>query len=256
MGGARLDGGALGLSDATAPASKTVSSLRTERKGGIWVLSFSRPPMNAVELGVVTDLNHALAAADESSDCAAIVITGDPPAFSAGIDFKVVPAYDLATRQQMIRLVNRGVRRLYGMPKPTVAAINGHALGGGLVCALACDFRVAASGNYRLGLTEVSAGIPFPAVPMEVVRAELDPGCARYLTLSGAVFGPNDAVAAKLLDATCAPDRLLDVAVARAESAARLPSFATVKRQLKGAILERLDRILDDDSDPMLREWI
>jgi enoyl-CoA hydratase len=108
-----------------------------------------------------------------------VVVTGDPPAFSAGIDYKAVPSYDAATRREMVGLVNRSFLKLYGLSRPTVAAINGHALGGGLVLALACDFRLAAEGSYQLGLTEIAAGIPFPAAPMVVVQSELDRKAAR-----------------------------------------------------------------------------
>jgi enoyl-CoA hydratase len=187
--------------------------------------------------------------------CRALVVTGDGPAFCAGIDVKVVPRYDAGTRRDMVREVNRAIGRLYGLPKPTVAAVNGHALGAGLVLVLACDFRLGTDGSYQLGLPEITAGIPFPAAPMLVVRSELPQNVARSLTLTGVSFGPRDGPAAAFLDEVVPPDRLLEAAIARARSASELRAFATVKRQLKAEALRRIEEIVDGEADPMLREW-
>jgi enoyl-CoA hydratase len=230
--------------------------IRTEDHGGIWVLSFARPPVNAIDLSLIDAFYNSIRSAADSDSCRAVVITGDPPAFSAGVDVKLVPRYDDAMRAEMIRGINRTIHQLYRLPKPTVAAINGHALGGGLVVALGCDFRFAAEGAYLMGLTEITAGIPFPAVPMAVVQAELDRNPARYLTLSGVTFGPTDPLAATFLDGTCGPQQLMDVAIARAKAAAELPVYAKVKHQLKAAAFDWTDRIVKDDNDPMLRDWL
>jgi enoyl-CoA hydratase len=223
---------------------------------GVWLLSVARPPVNAIDLALVTEIDERLAEAEDSPACRAAVLTGSSAAFSAGIDVKVVPAYDAATRAEMIRAVNRMVLRLYGLPKPTVAAINGHALGGGLVVALACDFRFAAAGSYQLGLTEVTAGIPFPAAPMIVVRSELDPGTARMLTLSGAVFGPADPLAARFVDRLLPHERLIEEAIQHAAQAASGPAYPAVKRQLKADALNEIARIVERDDDPLLRSWL
>jgi enoyl-CoA hydratase len=223
---------------------------------GVWLLSVARPPVNAIDLALVNELDERLAEAEGSPACRAAVLTGSSSAFSAGIDVKVVPTYDAATRAEMIRAVNRMVLRIYGLPKPTVAAINGHALGGGLVVALACDFRFAAEGSYQLGLTEVTAGIPFPAAPMIVVRSELDPGTARTLTLSGAVFGPADPPAARFIDRLLPRERLVAEAIQHAAQAASAPAYAAVKRQLRADALKEIARIVERDEDPLLRSWL
>jgi enoyl-CoA hydratase len=237
-------------------AADSGTVIRTTEQDGVWIVSFARPPMNAIDLSVIVALGACVQEAADSASCRAMVVTGDPPAFSAGIDVKAVPAYDAATRAEMIRCINRCILQFYGLPKPTVAAINGHALGAGLVLALACDFRLAAAGSYRLGLTEVTAGIPFPAAPLLVVQAELDHDVARRLTLSGAVFGPEDSVATTFLDDVAPADQLVPRAIDRATTAARASAYAAVKRQLKAAALERIARVVEADADPLLAGWI
>jgi enoyl-CoA hydratase len=233
-----------------------MSFIRTVDNGGIWVLHFARPPVNAIDLDLITALYEGLCKAADTSDCRGIVITGDPPAFSAGVDFKVVPQYDTQKRQEMIRSINRSIQILYGLPKPTVAAINGHALGGGLVAAIACDFRFAAEGSYQLGLIEITAGIPFPAVPMVVVKSELDRNTARSLTLSGSTFDPGSTPATKFIDQIYPPEKLIEIAINRAEASSKLRAYGKVKRQLKAEALNSIEKIVKEENDPMLHEWI
>ncbi|HVS66308.1 MAG TPA: enoyl-CoA hydratase/isomerase family protein [Thermoanaerobaculia bacterium] len=227
-----------------------------ENHDGVWVLELGRPPVNAVELELAHDLNEALRAAETTPDCRALVMTGSHGVFSAGIDVRVVPGYDADGRHRLIRSVNDLVRRLYALPKPTIAAINGHALGGGLVIALSCDLRFASQGYYQLGLNEVFSGVPFPAAPLAVVEAELDPRSRRLMALRGSTFGPLDDLAAAFVDAVYPPKDLMQAALDRARAAARAPGYSAIKRQLRAATLVRLDAALAQDFDPLLEEGL
>jgi len=223
--------------------------------GGVRVLGVDRPPRNAVDLTLITALGAAIDAAAADDAVQALVLTGTASAFSAGVDVKVVPTYDRAARAEMIRGIDGTIVTLYGLPKPTVAAINGHALGGGLVIALACDVRIAAAGSYSLGLLEVTAGIPFPAGPLIVVQSELDPQTASTLALTGRTIGPSDELAMRFIDAVVPAETLLATAVERARTLAGLRGYAAVKRQLRAAALARLKAIVLEDSDPLLDDW-
>lgn len=218
---------------------------RVEDREGIRVITLSRPPVNAIDLALVESLTENLVETEAATGCRAVVLTGAPPAFSAGVDTRVVPAYDEATRERMGLAINRMVHALYGLGKPTVAAVNGHALGGGLVVALACDFRVGADADYHLGLLEVTAGIPFPAVPMIIVKSELGPSLARRLALGGERLAPRHARAAEILDEVVPPGDLIRTAVAHAERFADLPGYAAIKRQMRDATLGEIGAALD-----------
>lgn len=222
--------------------------------GGPLVARLDRPPVNALDLELVQAITAAIARAIEDR-APAIVLTGAGRCFSAGIDTKVVPSYTQEQARAAVGAINAMVSTVYAAPVPVVAALNGHALGGGLVLALACDVRVASAGHYRLALNEVTAGVPFPAGPLTVVRAELDAPVARELCLSGRVIGPEEALALRVVDELAEPARLLDVALARAAELASPRVYETVKRQLRGPVAEELERIATSGDDPLLRDW-
>jgi enoyl-CoA hydratase len=173
-----------------------------------------------------------------------------------GLDLKVVPKYSPDEQRDMIRTVNRMIRGLYALARPVVAAVNGHAMAGGLVLALACDVRVATSTPCKLALTEVNVGIPFPAGPMTIVMAELPPQAARLLTLTGDAFAPPRALALGIVDEVVPPEQVLPRALERAAAFSALPGYPRIKAQLRAAAVAELTRIIEQDDDPMLREWI
>jgi enoyl-CoA hydratase len=156
----------------------------------------------------------------------------------------------------MIGHINATITALYGLPTATVAAVNGHAIGGAFVVVLACDARLAADTDAKLGLTEVTAGIPYPACPMEVVKAEIEPSYRRHLVLTGEIFGPHVARARGLIDELVAPEELIQRAVVLARSRAAALSYGRVKQQLRGDTLARMREIIAARSDPMLEHWV
>ena len=220
------------------------------------VLALERPPVNALDFTHVRALGDALEAAAGDEACRALVVTGIPGVFSAGIDTKRIPSYDADERASMLRGVNRMLLALYSLTKPTAAAISGHALGAGLVLALACDLRLAAEGEFRLGITEALAGIPFPAGPLAVVQAELSPEAQRRLALTSATPAPSSPLLAGVVDRVVPAESLLDTAVAEARRLAAQPGFAAVKRQLRADTVARMRRIVERDEEPLLGGWI
>src|SRR5262245_35688213 len=110
------------------------------------------PAFLAEGLQVVDDLR---AAAPD-----AVVVTGQDRFFSGGFDLNAVPLLSPAEQRDMVHDANRAFAAWYGFPRPLVAAINGHAVAGGLILALCGDERLVAPGA-KLGLTEVKVGIPF-----------------------------------------------------------------------------------------------
>jgi enoyl-CoA hydratase len=230
--------------------------VQIEQRDDTVVVFFARPPANAFNLEFTEELHARLDALAAKVPAGGVVVTGDGRTFSGGVDFKAVPGYTAEQRARMLGHVNASITTLYGLPTATVAAVNGHAIGGAFVAMLACDVRLATDSDAKLGLTEVIAGIPYPACPMEVVQAEIEPSYRRHLVLSGEIISPQTAHAYGLIDELVAPQNLLSRAVDLARTRAAARSYARVKEQLKHDTLARMRAIIAASSDPMLRQWV
>jgi enoyl-CoA hydratase len=229
--------------------------VRVEIHGGVHVLVFARPPVNAVNLEFAEAFHATVDSLVDASDCRAVVLTGDRRSFCAGIDHREVPAYDPPTRARMLRTINRTIRSLYGLAKPVVAAVSGHAIGAGLVVAIASDFRVVARGTFKLGLTEAAAGIPFPAAPLAICRAELSPRALRILALGSEVYATEAPELHEVFDRRVDPADVLDVAIAEAKRRAGIAAYGRVKLQVRANTIARLHEIVEKDDEPLFDRW-
>ncbi len=219
---------------------------------GCRTITIDRPPVNALDLDAIVALDAAFAGA-ASDRPRAVVLTGAGSAFCAGVDTRAFGGYDRATRHEMVRAITRMVAALLAIPVPVVAAVNGHALGGGFVLMLGGDYRLVADmARARLGLTEAKAGVPFPAGPTAVIAAELAPSLLRRLTLTSVTLSPVEAIAADIADALAAPDVLVAQAAEMAKAMAAQPAFATVKQQMRGPLAARLASLAVSGEEPFL----
>lgn len=220
-----------------------------QQADGVVIARMARPPVNALDLELVRTIDGAVTGAVEAG-AQALVLTGAGRCFSAGIDTTVVPSYDAATRRAAGEAIDAMVATICSAPLPVIAAVNGHAFGGGLVIALACDIRIAAHGDYRLALNEVAAGVPFPPGPLALVRANLDPSVVRDLCLTGREIGPDEALELRVIDELVDPSELLERARERALALAQFPAYAVVKAQVRGPVIAELERIVAAASAP------
>jgi enoyl-CoA hydratase len=220
----------------------------SEPQGPVWyttdsdvaVVHLDRPPVNAIDLAMVARLGLTLDELAHRHGLRGLVVIGAGANFSAGLDVKAVPAYGVGDLRELTAAINRAVLMLYGLPVPTVAAIRGAALGGGFCLALACDYRICAERDGRIGLPEVAAGIPYPASPLDLVMNELEPGMRRRLALHGETLSPPAAKDGGLLDELVPDEKLERLAVEAALRLGRAPGYAAVKHQLRASILDRM----------------
>lgn len=234
-----------------------MSLVNVERIDDIAIVQLNRPPVNAIDLEMVRDAAEAISDVDRQEWPRAIVLTGGGSAFSAGLDLQKVPRYSPPELRQMICGINRAILQLYASRLPVVAAINGHAIAGGLCLALACDYRVCADRDCKIGLTETRAGIPYPIGPISVVRAELAPHVARQLVLVARNITPQRALEWGVVDELQSREqvRARALEVARDLASAPADGYARIKQQLRGETCERLRRAIDEESDPLLEMW-
>jgi enoyl-CoA hydratase/carnithine racemase len=128
--------------------------------GAVGSITLDNPPANSYDIEAVRELAGAIGAANDAPDVRVVVLrSASEKFFSAGADVKRFLANDADANMEMVRLAHEALASVARSPKLFVAWIAGHALGGGLEMALACDLRYAAEGSFRLGTPEVTLGL-------------------------------------------------------------------------------------------------
>jgi enoyl-CoA hydratase len=145
---------------------------------------------NALSDAMIDALDESLDRAEKEAN--AVVLSGRPERFCAGFDLKVM----MSGPENAKALLTRGsalLMKLYGLPIPLVVACTGHALAGGALVLLTGDVRIGASGPYRIGLNEVSIGMPVPVLAMELARDRIASGELARATRMATEYDPEDA---------------------------------------------------------------
>ena len=205
---------------------------------------------NALSVAMIAEVGEALARAEK--EASAVVLAGRPDRFCAGFDLKVMMSGPEAAKA----LLSSGAElmmRIYGSPLPIVAACTGHALAGGALVLLTADLRIGTSGAFRIGLNEVTIGMPVPVLAMELARGRLATTDLGRATLGAQIYGPDEAARVGFLDEVVSSHEVL--ARAKAE-AARLgglsrTAFHATKKRLRAKTIQHILSTLDEDMRAM-----
>jgi enoyl-CoA hydratase len=213
--------------------------IEIRQEDGVRVLQMRHHKANALDAELLAALEDALAGAEAAGD--AVVLTGSGSIFSAGVNLFRVLDGGAEYLEGFLPVLDSALRRLFSFARPAVAAVNGHAMAGGWILACACDYRVMALGYGKLGTPELQVGVPFPPVPLEVLRSAMPPQHLQAMALAGKTFNGEEALRAGLVEEALAPGDVVGRAVAVAEQLARVPAAAyrLTKLQLRQPYLDR-----------------
>jgi enoyl-CoA hydratase/carnithine racemase len=211
--------------------------------GRVGRITLDNPPANSYDLTVMNEFSVAVDEAIDSGARAVVVASASEKFFSAGADVKKFLEGDVQSNMDMILTSQGAFRRMAAAEAVFIAHINGHALGGGLEIALACDIRLANRGNYKLGTPEVTLGLlPGNGGTQRLTRL-MGRSRALELLLTGRTFSPEDAHAwglvAELFDPEDADDRIRAYALRFAHGATL--ATAAIKRAVHSGAEMTLD---------------
>ncbi len=208
--------------------------ITTETRGRVTVVRMAHGKVNAFDPEFMKGLAGQLDAL-EAADTAAVVLTGAGRVFSAGVDLRRLVDGGADYVKALLPRLGGAFSRAFAFPRPLVAAVNGHAIAGGCVLACACDYRVMADGAGRIGTPELSVGVPFPGMALEILRLAVPAHRLQALVYRGLTCAPAEAVANGLVDELAAPEAVVDRAVEVAARLGALPpaSFSLTKRMIR-----------------------
>ena len=204
---------------------------------GVGIVRLDRPPANAISLELSIDLLEALKEAEAQEDVGALVLWGGPKLFAAGADIKEMVEHGPDEIREQVTKLGDACDLLEAMPKISIAALTGFALGGGFELSLACDLRYAAD-DAKLGQPEVRLGVIPGAGGTQRMTWLAGVGVARDLAYTGRQLGAQEAKDLRLIERVLPAPEVLAAAVRDARAFAEGPrgALAAAKQAIQAAI--------------------
>ena len=203
--------------------------IEREERDGIVTLRLAHGKANVLDLELCQAITNAMR--DEAGS-RAIVLTGIAKIFSAGVDLIRLTSEGAPYIERFFPALAESLMALLTFPRPLVAAINGHAIAGGCLVSLTADYRVMCGGT--IGGPELSVGVPFPAIAIEILRFAAGAYAHRLATF-GEIVAPHDAKSRRLVDEVVDTETLIPHAFDIAKRLATVPddAFRLTKANLR-----------------------
>jgi enoyl-CoA hydratase/carnithine racemase len=228
----------------------------TIEHGAVRELQLNRPPVNALSPELIVALKQAVEAAPQDG-ARAIVLSGMPGRFSAGLDVPLL----LTLERPAIAALWREFYALWGAlalsPIPIAAAIAGHATAGGAVLPLFCDYRIAAQGDWKLGLNEVQVGLQLPPAIFSALKRLVGAHQAERLAVGGLLISPDEAARIGLVDEIVPLDKVVSRAIEWCRGLVALPvdAMAATRRRARADLFELFSAPFDQELDQVNAIW-
>jgi enoyl-CoA hydratase len=218
-------------------------SLRIERDGPLVSLRLDKARGNAIDeplteslIAIARDLG------EDDSVRGVLLCSANPKLFCPGLDLVALDSYDPPALTRFVLRFSEMVWSLFGLWKPVVAAVGGHAVAGGCILALTADLRLARRGAVSVGLNEVKIGVPLPWSVTVLLRGSLPPTSWTEVALAGANFAGEEAVRVGLVHSLLEDDGFEAACVARLKLLAEKDpvAFGATKRYLREGLLAEM----------------
>lgn len=214
--------------------------LETIDHGRIRELRLSAPPANALRAELMAALRSGVSEAP-ASGAEALVISGAPGFFSAGLDVPHLLSIGAEGATETFKELFDLLRVVGASELPVAAAVTGHSPAGGAVIALFCDYRVMAAGKFKIGLNEVQVGLPIPALIFAALRRLVGSRNAERLAVQGRMLLPEEALAVGFVDEIAPVELVVELCIAWAEGLLSVPRNAMLAtRRLARGDLHRV----------------
>ncbi len=233
-----------------------VAFIEIERRDKVAVVKLSRGVTNSLNLQLVNQLRKCMGELREDSAGHSLVLSShNDKFFSIGFDIPGLFKLDKEDFTVFYQAFNRLCMDLYAFPAPTIAAVTGHAIAGGCVLALCCDYRFIAEGRRLMGLNEIKLGVPVPYPGDCILRQIVGTRYAREMMSTGAFYLPRELYAMGVADRVLPIDQVIQQSIEKVEELGALPSvplktikcnrIASVEAEVQEHLVEREKLFVD-----------
>lgn len=221
----------------------------------IAILRLNSGPTNPISSKLVDELSKVLV--EIKGTARGMVLCGEDEFFSVGFDLPELLKLDRPAMKNFFERFNRLCLELFTVPFPTVCALSGHAVAGGNILALTCDYRYAASEEKKIGLNELKLGVPVPYLADMMLRHTIENRYASQMIYSGEFMSFSDAKIIGLIDVVGPPDELEDFTIERLSQIASFQSqaFSAVKANKAEEIKRRYEKNHQIKNEQFLDCW-
>jgi enoyl-CoA hydratase/carnithine racemase len=232
-----------------------MTHVKIESRESVAIMRLNNEVTNALSPEIVDDLSSALT--QVKSEFQGIILAGGAKFFCIGFDLPRLLKLDRTGMTRFFHEFNQVAFNLFTLPLPTACAIAGHAIAGGNILALTCDYRFAASGNKLIGLNEIKLGVPVPYLADLILRQIVGDRAAKEILYHGKFIALSEAEKIGLVDEIVPQEELEDHAVKKISELAALPraAFSTIKANRIDVIRLTYEKYYKSKNENFLDCW-
>ena len=223
----------------------------------IVTITLNRPKVNALNDQVVKELQEAFHIVEHNDSAKVVILTGQGSFFSFGFDVPGFMPYRKEQFRDYVASYSTLVKRIFMFPKPVIAALNGHAVAGGTVLAMACDRRIMISGRAKIALNEMTFGSTVFSCVTETLKYAVGAKGAEQILYSGKMYSAQEALSLGLVDMIAGEDEFEKVVSKCANdfTGKDIPAFASIKKMLKQETLNNIERLEKETISEFVGIW-
>ncbi|MFX1515057.1 MAG: enoyl-CoA hydratase/isomerase family protein [Promethearchaeota archaeon] len=232
--------------------------INLEVSDNVGILKLNRGITNAINLELVKQITKNLSEIKVDPEIHSVVLSSTNNKFFA-IGFDIPELIELSRKEFKVfyQSYNQLCLDLYSFPKPTIAALTGHAIAGGCILALCCDYRFIAEGRKLMGLNEVKLGVPIPYPGDCILRQIVGSRYAQEITYVGDFYPSNELLQMGMVDAVFSLEQVLNKSIEKAKLLGSLPqgAFERIKRNQIEVVRIQIIEYLAEKEEIFIEHW-
>ncbi len=236
-----------------------MNMVQTEYHDGVALMKLTRGTTNALTLPLITELSESLQEITQDPNVRGLVLTSSNEKFFC-IGYDVRELYNVSKEDfaEFYKAFNQFCFDLYTVPKPTVAAVTGHAIAGGCALTLCCDYRYIAEGRKLMGFNVVKLGIPVPYLVGLILQQTVGARTARDIADTGEFYPPEDLLRMGVVDRVLPAKEVIPKAIEKAHLLGALPqkAFAITKRNRTEGVEAQILQHLEEKEQFFVECWL